>query len=293
MRCRWHGAFGRMLNYRHFGSCTEGDMTQTKRKKTDYIIQSVDHALDVLEAFHAEEDELGITELSRRLKLHKNNIFRILATLENRGYIEQNQTTDNYRLGLGTLELGQTYIRHTGLLRIARPVMEELNKKVNENVYIGILKDRYAFYLDVVESNHTVRVLSRVGCRVPTYCAAIGKAQLAFERLETINEVLGKKELKKFTPNTIADREKIMEHLIIVKELGYAVDDEEWDDGVRCVGAPIFDYTRKAVGGISISAPSARMSLEQVRKEYVPLIKKACEEISNRLGYDSLEAKSE
>ena len=197
-------------------------MTQTKRKKTDYIIKSVDHALDVLEAFHAEEDELGITELSRRLKLHKNNIFRILATLESRGYIEQNRATDNYRLSLATLELGQTYIRHTGLLRVARPVMEELSKKVNENVYIGILKDRYAFYLDVVESNHTVRVLSRVGCRVPTYCAAIGKAQLAYETSETINEVLGKKELKKFTPNTIADREKIMEHLVLVKELGYA-----------------------------------------------------------------------
>src|SRR5680860_1087984 len=73
-----------------FWSCTEAEMTQTKRKKTDYIIQSVDHALDVLEAFHSEEDELGITELSRRLKLHKNNIFRILATLESRGYIEQN-----------------------------------------------------------------------------------------------------------------------------------------------------------------------------------------------------------
>ncbi|MDF1525369.1 MAG: IclR family transcriptional regulator [bacterium] len=268
-------------------------MTQTKRKKTDYIIQSVDHALDVLEAFHSEADELGITELSRRLKLHKNNIFRILATLESRGYIDQNMATDNYRLGLGTLELGQTYIRHTGLLRVARSVMEELNNKVNENVYIGILKDRYAFYLDVVESNHTVRVLSRVGCRVPTYCAAIGKAQLAYETSETINEVLGKKELKKFTPNTIADRKKILEHLVLVKELGYALDDEEWDEGVRCVGAPIFDYTRKAVGGISISGPSVRMSMEKIRKDYVPLIKRACEEISNRLGYDSLEAKSE
>ena len=264
-------------------------MTQTKRKKTDYIIQSVDHALDVLEAFHGEEEELGITELSRRLKLHKNNIFRILATLENRGYIDQNNSTDNYRLGLGALELGQTYIRHTGLLRIARPVMEELNRKVNENVYIGILKDRYAFYLDVVESNHTVRVLSRVGCRIPTYCAAIGKAQLAFETPETINEVLGKKELKKFTPNTIADREKILEHLIVVKEVGYAVDDEEWDEGVRCVGAPIFDYTRKAVGGISISGPSVRMSLDKIRKDYVPLIRNACEEISHRLGYDAPE----
>jgi IclR family KDG regulon transcriptional repressor len=260
-------------------------MTQTKRKKTDYIIQSVDHALDVMEAFQGEEDELGITELSRRLKLHKNNIFRILATLENRGYIEQNRVTDNYRLGLGTLELGQTYIRHTGLLRVARPITEELGKKVNENVYIGILKENYAFYLDVVESAHTVRVLSRVGCRVPTYCSAMGKAQLAFETPETIAEVLGKKELKKFTPSTISDRDKVVEHLALVKELGYAVDDEEWDEGVRCVAAPIYDYTRKVVGAVSISAPSVRMPMEQVKKEYVPMIIEACEEISDRLGY--------
>jgi IclR family KDG regulon transcriptional repressor len=260
-------------------------MTQTKRKKTDYIIQSVDHALDVMEAFQGEEDELGITELSRRLKLHKNNIFRILATLENRGYIEQNRVTDNYRLGLGTLELGQTYIRHTGLLRVARPITEELGKKVNENVYIGILKENYAFYLDVVESAHTVRVLSRVGCRVPTYCSAMGKAQLAFETPETIAEVLGKKELKKFTPSTISDRDKVVEHLALVKELGYAVDDEEWDEGVRCVAAPIYDYTRKVVGAVSISAPSVRMPMEQVKMEYVPMIIEACEEISDRLGY--------
>jgi DNA-binding IclR family transcriptional regulator len=264
-------------------------MTQTKRKKSDYIIQSVDHALDVMEAFHGEEDELGITELSRRLKLHKNNIFRILATLENRGYIDQNPVSDNYRLGLGTLELGQTYIRHTGLLRVARPVMEELNQKVNENVYIGILKDRYAFYLDVVESTHTVRVLSRVGCRVPTYCSAIGKAQLAFESPETISTIINKKELKKFTPNTISDRDKVIEHLGLVKEMGYAVDDEEWDEGVRCVGAPIFDYTRKVVGAISVSAPSVRLSSEKVKKELVPLLTKACEEVSTRLGYKAID----
>ncbi len=192
-------------------------MTQTKHKKSDYIIQSVDHALDVLEAFHGEEDELGITELSRRLKLHKNNIFRILATLTNRGYVEQNQSTDNYRLGLKTLELGQTYIRHAGLLRVARPVMEELNKEVNENIYIGVLKDKFAFYLDVVESNHTVRVLSRVGCRVPTYCSAIGKVQLAYESMENIMSVLAKKKLESYTPRTITDRDKILDHLGLIK----------------------------------------------------------------------------
>ncbi|MFV1956871.1 MAG: IclR family transcriptional regulator [bacterium] len=263
-------------------------MTQTKRKKSDYIIQSVDHALDVLEAFHGEEDELGITELSRRLKLHKNNIFRILATLTNRGYVEQNQSTDNYRLGLKTLELGQTYIRHAGLLRVARPVMEELNKEVNENIYIGVLKDKFAFYLDVVESNHTVRVLSRVGCRVPTYCSAIGKVQLAYESMENIMSVLTKKKLESYTPRTITDRDKILDHLGLIKQLGYAIDDEEWDEGVRCVGAPIYDYTRKVVGALSMSAPSVRMSMDRIKKEYVPLLKKAAGEISSHLGYKSL-----
>lgn len=265
------------------------NMTQIRRKKSDYIIQSVDHALHVLEAFQGEDDELGITELSRRLKLHKNNIFRILATLESRGYIEQNRSTDNYRLGLRTLELGQAYIRHTGLLSVAKPVMEELNRKVNENVYIGILKEKYAFYLDVVESTHTVRVLSRVGCRVPTYCSAIGKAQLAYESTENIMNILAKKDLKGFTPKTMTDRDKVMEHLALVKELGYSIDDEEWDEGVRCIGAPIFDYTRKVAGAISISAPAVRMSMEKIRKEYVPIVREACQEISTRLGYKAFE----
>jgi IclR family transcriptional regulator, KDG regulon repressor len=260
-------------------------VAQTKRKKSDYIIQSVDHSLDVLEVFQGEDDELGITEISRRLKLHKNNIFRILATLESRGYVEQNPANDNYRLGLKALELGQAYIRHTGLLRVARPVMESLNAKVNENVYIGVLKGRYAYYLDCAESSQTVRVLSRVGCHVPPYCSSMGKSQLAWESAENILSILNKKELRRFTTKTITDRDEVLRQLEAVREKGYAIDDEEWDEAVRCVAAPIFDYNRKVVGAICISAPSVRMSMEKVEKEYSVLIREAGEEISTRLGY--------
>src|SRR5262245_59852411 len=97
-----------------------------RREKTNYIIQSVSHALDVLEQFSGEHDELGVTELSKRLKLHKNNVFRLLATLESRGYIEQNKATENYRLGIGCLQLGQTYVTQMGLLRQAHPIIESL-----------------------------------------------------------------------------------------------------------------------------------------------------------------------
>src|SRR3990170_3027554 len=121
-----------------------------RREKSNYVIQSVSHSLDVLEQFYGSTDEIGVTELSKRLKLHKNNVFRLLATLESRGYVEQNKATENYRLGLKSLELGQTFINQMGLLRQARPVMENLVDHVNETTYVGIVRENYAVYLDVV-----------------------------------------------------------------------------------------------------------------------------------------------
>src|SRR5579883_3042185 len=107
-----------------------------RRNKTNYVIQSVAHALDVLEQFFNDADELGVTELSKRLKLHKNNVFRLLATLEARGYIEQNRATENYRLGIKCLHLGRSYIERMGLVKQARPLLEELVRQVRETAYV-------------------------------------------------------------------------------------------------------------------------------------------------------------
>jgi len=256
-----------------------------KKEKSEYIIQAVDHALDLLEQFHDDIDELGVTELSKRLKLHKNNVFRLLATLESRNYIEQNRVTENYRLGLKTLELGQTFIKQMGLLRQSRPVLEALVKECNETTYVAILKDFHIVYLDTVETDLTVRVVPRVGSRLPAYCTAAGKIQLAYMTDEELDHYLPGKELKRFTPNTIVDKDEFRKHLVMVAEQGYAVDNEELDNGVRCVGAPIRDYTRRIIGAVSISGPSMRFTDERVEKELIPLVKKAGEEISTKLGY--------
>src|SRR6202795_4631209 len=109
-----------------------------RRDKINYVIQSVAHSLDVLEQFFGEVDELGVTELSKRLKLHKNNVFRLLATLEARGYIEQNKSTENYRLGIKCLHLGRRYIHHMGLVRQARPILLEVAKKCRESGLLPI-----------------------------------------------------------------------------------------------------------------------------------------------------------
>lgn len=261
------------------------DTIMAKKEKSEYLIQAVSHALDLLEQFHDEIDELGVTELSKRLKLHKNNVFRLLATLESRGYIEQNRVTENYRLGLKTLELGQTFIRQMGLLRQSKPVLESLVKECNETTYVAILKDFNIIYLDAVETDMTVRVVPRVGSRLPAYCTAAGKVQIAFMSDEELENFLPTKELKRYTNNTITDRDVLKKQLKEIAEQGYAIDNEELDIGVRCVSAPIRDYTRRIIGAVSISGPSMRFLDERVDKELIPLVMRAAEEISSKLGF--------
>jgi len=256
-----------------------------RKDKSEYIIQAVSHALDLLEQFHGDVDELGVTELSKRLKLHKNNVFRLLATLESRGYIEQNKATENYRLGLKALELGQTFIKQMGLLRQAKPILEKIVGSCNETAYVAIFKEGSIVYLDVIETDMTVRVVSRVGSRLPAYCTASGKVHLAHLSDDEINELFPNRQFKSYTKTTITDREQLKEVLKTVVEKGYAIDDEEMDIGVRCVAAPIRDYTRRIVGAISISGPTMRLSDERIEKELIPLVQSSAEELSARLGY--------
>lgn len=256
-----------------------------KREKSNYIIQSVAHALDVLEEFKGDAIELGVTELSKKLKLHKNNIFRLLATLEARGYIEQNKSTENYRLGLKSLELGQTFIRQMGLLRQTRPALEKLADRTNETSYLAIMRNQDVVYLDVVEANQTVRVASRVGLRLPAYCTAVGKVLICSESEEEIRKRLPEQLLKR-TSKTLTDPKALVDHLKKVAKQGYAVDDEEFEEGVKCVAAPIRDYTGNIVAAISISGPAMRMPDKKIAEELASAVKEAGEEISRRLGFN-------
>src|SRR5438445_592086 len=146
-----------------------------RREKSNYVIQSVSHSLDVLEQFFGEADELGVTELSKRLRLHKNNVFRLLATLESRGYIEQNRATENYRLGIRCLQLGQSYVQHMGLLRQAHPIMADLVRQVRETTYLAVLRRTAVVPVEVIEADRPVRIVSQLGEALPLHCTAAGK----------------------------------------------------------------------------------------------------------------------
>ena len=257
-----------------------------RREKSNYIIQSVAHSLDVLEQFAGEAEELGVTELSKRLKLHKNNVFRLLATLESRGYIEQNRATENYRLGIRCLQLGQSYVQHMGLLRQARPIMADLARQVRETTYLGVLRRNAVVPVEVVEADRPVRMVSQLGEALPLHCTAAGKAHLAFESEDDLRALLPDG-LPRFTDKTIVDRQAFLQQLRTVVASGYAVDLGEHLEEIRAVAAPVRDYARNVVGAIAVAAPAFRLAPERIEKEVAPLVLKAARELSNRLGFDS------
>ena len=255
-----------------------------KRDKSNYTIQAVANALDLLEQFTGDVQELGVTELSRKLNLHKNNVFRLLATLETRGYIEQNRITENYRLGLKSLQLGQTFIQQMGILKQSKPILEELVDACGETAYVAILKERKVIYLDAVESGQSVRAVSRVGTRAPAHATSVGKAQLASLSEDEVDKLLPEK-LERHTENTITDREELKKHLEHVRRRGYSIDDEELEIGVKCVSVAVRDYTRRVVGAVSASGPAYRMTNEAIQSTLLPLVKEAADKLSTRLGY--------
>jgi len=255
-----------------------------RREKSNYIIQSVSHSLDVLEQFFGEADELGVTELSKRLKLHKNNVFRLLATLESRGYIEQNRATENYRLGIRCLQLGQSYVQHMGLLHQARPIIADLVRQVRETTYIAVLRREAVVPIEVVEADRPVRIVSPLGEALPLHCTAAGKALLAFEPDDALRTLLPDG-LPRFTERT-ADRPTLVQQLRSVAAAGYAVDTGEHLEDVRAVAAPVRDYTRTVVGTLAVVGPAYRLSPERIEKELAPLVVKAGRELSSRLGFD-------
>ena len=259
-----------------------------KRPKGEYAIQTVTHALELLETF-ATEEELGVTELSHRLGLHKNNVFRLLATLEQAGYVEQCPRTDRYRLGARCIELGQSFARNRSLIRQARPLLEELAQETGEASHGAVLRDFEVVHLEGVVADRLVQPSLRVGKRLPAHCTALGKVLLGCAPKglqETYDrQVIATERLEGRTPTTLTDPAKLLEHLRMVGGQGYAVDVDECEVGLACAAAPVFDASGRVVAALSVSGPSFRLGAERVVSRIAPLVVAVAERLSQGLGY--------
>jgi DNA-binding IclR family transcriptional regulator len=268
---------------------TEGVETQSMKKpKGDYAIQAVINAVGLLETFRDEEEQ-GVTALARRLDLHKNNVFRLLATLEQLGYIEQCTESDRYRLGVRSLELGHAFSRSRSLLRRARAVLDDLVATSGETAHLGLLRDFEVVHVDGRASERIVLTGTRIGQRLPAHATALGKVLLgcapdavrqAFDR-----RVVGASGLPKLTPATIDDPTKFFEHLRGIAVQGFALDLEEYETGVCCAAAPVFDAEGNLVAALSVSGPSFRLGEARLHDEIAPLVVAAAERLSKELGF--------
>lgn len=255
-----------------------------RREKSNYTIQSVSHALDVLEQLGRRGDEIGVTELSKRLKLHKNNVFRLLATLEARSYVEQNKATENYRLGLKCMQLGQAYVRQIGFLHQAQVALHKLAEQSQESSFVSMRRGMEILPLDFVESKNPVRVASFLGGTLPLHCTAPGKVHLAFDSEEELRVGLPEK-LTRYTDQTIIDRSILLKEVDHITRQGYAVENGEFIEDLRCIAVPVRDHTRSLVGCIAVAGPGHRLTPEKLERDIVALILQEGKALSHRLGF--------
>ncbi len=257
-----------------------------KREKVNYTIQSVSHAFDILESFTRTEDELGVTELSKRLGLHKNNVFRLLATLEHRGYIEQNGATENYRLGAKTLQIGSIFIEQRECRRQARPILEGLMAASGETTIVAVLRGTKVIYMDSVETDKTVRAVSRVGALLPAHCTAVGKVQLAQLSPAEIERLYPEQSLATLTDYSIKTRDDLLAELKKIAAKGYAVENEEAETDVRGISVAVKDYSKNVIAAIGITAPVSRLTDERLEKGGIAnLLQEAGQALSMKLGF--------
>lgn len=246
-------------------------------------VQSVTRAFRLLEALAARGDA-GLVELSRDVGLHPSTTHRLLASLIDCGYATQSPTTGRYWLGRKVLELASSSkARDTHLRAITRPHLEAIRQAIDETTNLVVLDGVFAVYVDQVESRHAVRLFAEPGKRVPAYTSGAGKAMLAYQD-DGLRNALPSKPLEQLTPRTITSATDLQEEFGKIRRRGFAVDNEEYEEGVSCVGAPIFDSLGAADAAISVSAPSARLRRCGLA-EIGALLARHANEISSALGY--------
>ena len=226
-------------------------------------VKSLDKALRILSSFSLAEPEQGITELSRRFDLYKSNVHSIVSTLEHNGFLEKNEVTGKYRLGLSIMRLAHVVGSTMGFHSVIQNCVNELAEAVEEIVYFGIPYGAEVMYLEGAFPKRIYQARRIAGMTAPLACTGIGKAILAFSGERAIEAVLSRP-LERFTDYTITDPETLRADLELTRKRGYSTDNMEHEYGIKCVAVPVFDVNGELLGALSTTGPSLRFSEAQI-----------------------------
>jgi len=236
-------------------------------------VQTLARGLVVLEKLAEAPNGLGITELAEEFDADKGNMSRLLQTLASYGFAEKDDDTRKYTLGPQIVRLSRIVLNRMPLRETSKPYLKELVTATGECAHLAIVAQGQALYIDQEESPSSLRVTTGVGTLAPLYCTALGKVLLSFAHAPLPDRP------QVYTVRTITDPAMLQHHLELVRNQGYAVDDEEYEVGVRCIAVPVYDYRDKCVAAVGISGPTSRLTLE-----ILPKVTQAVQDIGRALS---------
>ena len=229
-------------------------------------IQVADRLVGALELL-AENGDAGVMEVSTALGLNKSTAHRVLNSLIYMGYARQNEETGRYEPSLKVVDLANQVMKHVDIVQVVRPYLRKLMELTDETVHFVERDGTDAVYIDKVESyRNGIQMVSRIGSRIPLYCSGVGKAIAAELDEHEVEEIWNRSRILPLTPYTITDFEAFRRELSEIRERGYALDNEENENGVRCIAVSLKDYTGRVKYAFSISAPVSRMDNERIRQ---------------------------
>lgn len=248
------------------------------------IIQSAAKIFAILETMAQHEAKMKLSALSETLNLPTSTVYRILNTLLQLGYVQQDPATGEYGLGVKILTLAGAVLTQLDVRSIARPVLEKVRDETGETANLVVLDSDEVLYVEKAEGRASVRAFSLIGKRAPLHATGVGKIFLADMSWPDVLEILSSKGMPKLTPNTITDLNRLVVELNQIRVQGFALDREECEVGVMCVATPIRDHTGRVVACLSISGPKGRLTREAVQTN-IAILKRYSSLVSMKLGY--------
>ncbi len=257
-------------------------MSEAKSPPHGASVSGVVRTFRILQTI-ASREAMGLSEISRELRIHKSTVLRFLTTLCDLGYLRRRAGTETYTLSLKLFELGASALDHVDVVEESRQPLEWLATKTAETVHLAARESKAVVYLNKIDSPHSLRMYSRIGKLAPLHCTGLGKALLAWLPEETLQEIYGNTRLPVFTGNTIRNLSELRKELKRIRKAGYSWDHEEHEPGIRCVAAPVFDRSGAVCAALSVAWPTVRDAADTERIR-APLVIEAARMATLNLG---------
>ncbi|MDR7486599.1 MAG: IclR family transcriptional regulator [Armatimonadota bacterium] len=246
-------------------------------------VQSVERAMSLLVALGEADRPLSVRELSDRVSLPRPTVYRLLQTLQRHG--AASATDGGFVVGPRILWLAAQRLEQTELRAVGRPFLLDLRDRTGETVHLAVLEQGQVVYVDKVESPGPMRMASAVGKIMPAHCTALGKAMLAHLPPAQVREILARRGMPRRTPQTITDPDRLFAELEAVRARGYAIDNVENEEGIRCVGAAVLDHQGRVAGAISLSGSARSLTLDRIRRDLGNRVRETAERVSRAMGW--------